>query len=127
MSIGTELYTIMNADASINAAFSTGGVYYENLPDNFDLKDKWLLYYFRKTSQMDVMTTKSAYDIYDLEVTILVQNTADVVSNTDLITTYLNGIESGGIIDIRFDDDGHSFDKEKGIYTNTMTFEIIYV
>ena len=127
MSLGSELYPIMNADASINEAFASGGIYYENLPDNFDLKDKWLLYYYRKTSQVDAMTRKSAYDLYDLEVTMIAQNTSDIVDYTELVTNYLNEIESGGIIDIRFVSDGHSFDQEKNIYTNTLTFELIYV
>jgi len=124
MSFATDLYALMLGDSSINA-FITGAINYENLPDNFDLSKKWIVYHYRKSSQTDCLTIKNAYTTYELTVIPITQNTLDLVTITDDLIDYLNGKEQGSIVDVTFTGDGHSFDQEKNIYMNTLTFDVI--
>ena len=101
MSFATDLYGLMTADSSLNSTIN-GGINYENLPDNFDLSKKWILYYFRRTDQIDCMSIKNAYAQFEISVMIIVQNTTDLENLSDYTITYLNGKNAGGIIDINF-------------------------
>jgi len=126
MSFGTDLYHIMNNDASINSEID-GGIYYENLPDNFDITKKWILYHFLKSEQIGCLTNKKVATYFDVNVVLITQSTADLVTITDLLVNYLNDEEYGSIIDVTFENDGHSFDKEKNIYVNVLEFKSLYV
>ena len=125
-SFASDLYTIMNGDASLNASFD-GGIYYENLPDNFDLDKKWLMYYFNKEEQFDTFGCKNVYTQYGVTAVIINQNTEDVNTLSDQLVDYINSKSQGGIQDIYFTSDGHAFDREKNVYMNTLQFEAIYV
>jgi len=124
MSFATDLYTIMTGDASLNAE-ATGGIFYENLEDNFDLAKKWILYHFRKEQQIDCLGIKNAYTEYEETITVIATNTVDVLDISDQLVTYLNGAAYGEVVDITFTGDGHSFDQDKNIYMNTLTFNVI--
>jgi len=125
MSFATDIYAVMTGDSSLNSTIN-GGINYENLPDNFDLSKKWILYFFRISSQVNCLSTKNAYKLYALDVLLIEQNTEDLLSLTDYVINYLNGTEEGGIIDITFLNDAHSFDQEKNIYMNQLSFEVAY-
>lgn len=125
MSFASDLYTIMVGDSSINAEIN-GGINYENLPDNFDLAKKWILYYFNRTEQIDCMTIKDAYTNYTITVILITQDTDDLTNISDMVIDYLNGNDYGNILDINFSGDAHTFDREKNIYMNQLTFNAIY-
>jgi len=126
MSFGTSLNTLMNADASLSA-YCDGGIFYENLPDNFDLAKTWLGYSFRKGLQTDCLSSKKAYTTYNITVKIIENDTALLETISDYVVNYLNHKEQDGIIDIIFTADNHSMDIEKGIYINTLEFQSFYV
>jgi len=126
MSLASEIYSVMVADTSLNG-YIDGGIFYENLPDNFDLKKKWILYYYRKAEQIDSMSCTNLFQNSELTTTVITQNTSDLTTISDRLVEYLNGKESGNIIDIRFSGDGHSFDREKNIYMNTLTFNLVNI
>ena len=125
MSFATNLYTLMIGDISINAEID-GGIYYENLPDNFDIKRKWILYFFSRGEQIDCMGYKNAYTVYEVTAIIFTQTTTQLDNLTTLLIEYLNGNTTGSIQDINFQSDGHSYDPEKKLYTNTLTFKAIF-
>ena len=126
MSFATDMYTIMIGDSSINS--EVNGIYYENFPDNSDLTKNWIVYRFNRAEQVDCLSIKDAYTVYDLMATIICPGTTDVATLnyiSDLLVDYLNGNEGGEIVDINFTGDGHSFDQEKNVYMNTLNFNVI--
>lgn len=125
MSFASDLYYIMSNDSSLNAAID-GGIYFENLPDNFDLTKKWILYYYRKTEQTDCIGIKNAFSNYEVTTVVIAPNSADVITISDLVTEKINGQNYGSIIDMNQISDGHSFDNEKNIYTNSLVFDSIH-
>jgi len=126
MSFGTDLNTLMNADTSINV-WCDGGVYYENLPDNFDLTKTWIGYSFRKISQTSCIDSKNAYTTYSITIKVIDSDTLHLETISDHIVNYLNHKEHGGIKDIWFVSDAHGMDLEKAIYINTLEFQSFYV
>jgi len=126
MSFATDLYAVMIGDASINTEID-GGIHYENLPDNFDLTKKWIVYHYNGREQIDCMKGSKLYEIKDLNVTLITQNTEDLTSISELIKDYLNFTEYGTIMDINFTGDGHTFDQEKNIYMNTLNFDVMNI
>ena len=125
MSFASDIYYVMTNDPSINALVN-GGIHYEILRDNFNLTKKWIDYNFRRLEQVDCIGTKDVYTNYEVTTTIITQNSLDCVSISDLLVTYLNGAEYGGIIDIKLEDDGHVVEQEKNIFKNTLLFTAIY-
>jgi len=126
MSFGTDLNTVMNADTSINT-WCDGGIYFENLPDNFDLLKNWLGYSFRKNSQVDCINSRNLYRTYGITVKLVANDTHDLETMSDYVASYLNGKSYGNIIEIWFVNDTHSMDLEKGIYMNTLEFQGNYI
>jgi len=126
MSYGRDLYNLMTSDTSLNVYFD-GGIYFENLPDNFDLTKSWMVYSFRKSSQNNCLNAKNAYTTYQIEAKVVSPDTDTSETISDRLIEYLNGNYEGGIVDIWFTADTHTLDLEKGVYMNSLTFESFYV
>jgi hypothetical protein len=126
MSFGTDLNTIMNADTSINT-WCDGGIFFENLPDNFDLAKTWLGYSFRKNSQTDCLNSRGLFTTYGISVKIISTDTHQLETISDYVASYLNGKKYGDIYDIWLVNDSHGMDLEKGIYMNSLEFQGNYV
>jgi len=126
MSFGSELNIIMNADPSISS-MADGGIFYENLPDNFDLTKTWIGYSFRKTLQTDCINNRNIYTTYSISVKIISNDTEELETLSDLMVDYLNSASGTGISEIWFLSDTHSMDLEKGIYMNSLEFQSNYI
>jgi len=125
MSYGSNIRTIMIGDSSLNAAVD--GIFYEHLPDNFDLTKAWVVYTFSINSQQDCLDTKNVFHTYDLAVRVICNDTNTRESLSDYITDYLNGNDSDGIQDIWFVNSSPTNDLEKAIYANTLSFSSFYL
>lgn len=125
MSFGTDLNTVIQNDASLND-WCDGGIYFENLPDNFDLTKTWLVYSFRKSEQSNCLNSKKAYLTYQITVKIVTNDTIKNENVSDYLLTLFNGNDTGDIIDTWFTADSHSIDLEKGVYMNSLDFESYY-
>ncbi len=126
MSYGTDINTLMKADASLNA-YCNGGIYFENLPDSFDLSENWIGYSFRKSDQINYMNSDNAYTTYTIVAKVIASDTATLESISDRLVTYLNNKNQGGIVDIWFNSDNHTMDLEKQVYMNSLEFDSFYV
>jgi len=126
MSFTTDIRYLMTADTSLNS-YCDGGLYYENLPENFDLTDTWIVYSFNKSSQVSCLGSTAALTEYNLTVKIISPSTITLETVSDYIVSYLNGESYGGIGDITFIGDNHSLDLVKKIYMNTLQFVILYL
>jgi len=126
MSYSADINTLFLADASL-VAYCDGGIYYENLPDNFDLTDTWIVYSFRKNDQTNCLDSKNVYTTYQITVKIVASDTLVLETISDYLVEYLNDNEQGGIKDIWFTNDDHTVDLEKQIYMNSINFDSYYV
>ena len=125
MSFGTNLTTIMQNDASLSG-YLTGGIYFENLPDSYDLSKNWLVYSFRKSSQNDCLSQKNVYQTYDITAKIVATDTVMLETISDYLVDYLNGKTEGNIQDTWFVSDNHTIDLEKSVYMNSIDFQSFY-
>lgn len=123
---GSEFYNLISKDASLNELCSK--IFYEKLPDSYNLTDKWIVYTFRKIAQEDglnaVKDFYSTYTIY-IQVQDKMTDTLEILCNS--ITNLLNGASSGNISDIWFVNDNHQVDLDNNTYVNTMEFAAYYV
>ena len=126
MSFGSNFNTIIQGDSSLTG-YCTGGIYYENLPDNYSLTKNWLVYSFQKSEQTNCLDSKNAYTTYALTCKLVCHDTGTLETISDYLTTLLNGSTEDGIQDITFRGDIHSVDLEKGIYINSLDFDSFYV
>lgn len=126
MSYGSDLNTIMTGDSSLNA-LCDGGIFFENLPDNFDLTDAWIVYSFRRIGQQDCLTQKNTFTSYAITAKIVTYDSVLTETISDYLANYLNGISQGGIMDIWVTSDNHQIDLERGVYMNSLDFESFYV
>lgn len=126
MSFSTDLNYIMKTDTSLNA-WCTGGIYFENLPENFDLTKDWIVYSFNKVSQESCLNSNLAFMNYVITLKVVGTDTVKVELINDKVVDYLNGNSYSGIQDIIFTGDNHTLDLDKNIYMNTLTFNALYV
>jgi len=125
-SFGKDLREILISDPSLNELLD-GGIFYEILPDNFDLTKKWIVYSFNVTEQQNLLNGKNAYSVYDIFIKIVSYSTTDNNDITNMLIETLNDKELNNIKDIKFINDNHSTDLEKGIFMNNLTFSSFYV
>jgi hypothetical protein len=125
MSFSRDLKYLMNADSS-TTAYATGGIHYENLPENFELSKNWIVYSFNKNSLTSCLSGSSLFTTYNIIVKVVTTDTITLENMSDRLVTYLHSSFYGGIQDIIFQNDNHSMDLDKNIYMNTLQFTSIY-
>ena len=124
MSFGTEIYTKMIGSSSINSQVK--GVYFEHLPENFDLTKNYIVYSFKKETGISTLSTADLLKNYKLYVKTITPNNNTLLSLSDTLQTYLIGVVDSSIRFVDFVSDNHSLDLEKGIYENTLEFNVLY-
>ena len=122
MSFATDILSLMTGDSSINAEVEDR-IFYENLPDNFDLNLEWILYHYRRAGQSSCLNGANAFRTFEVTVIIITQDTERLEDLTEMVISHLDGNGAGDIMDVVFTGDGHSFDQEKNIYMNTLNFD----
>jgi hypothetical protein len=115
----------MSIDNSLNA-YCTGGIYYENLPENFELGNNWIVYSFSKISQENCLGNTDTFTRYMIYLKIVTTDTLTLETINDYVVNYLNSSIYGNIQDIVFVGDNHTIDLDKNIYMNTLNFDCIY-
>lgn len=124
MAFGTDINTIITGDSSLNT--STEGIYYENLPANFDLTKDWIVYSFKRTEQQDCLESKNIFQKYNITVRIYSTNTLVRESLGNYTIDLLNGSSSGNIQDIWFTGSSPATYLEKNVYIDELSFESFY-
>jgi hypothetical protein len=125
MSYARDLKYIMTNDGSLNS-YCPSRIHFENLPDNFELIQSWIVYSFNKSLQQNCLDGK-AFTQYNIVVKIIATDTIVLETISDRAVEYLNRNYYGGIQDIVFTGDNHAMDLEKKVYTNTLQFDSWYV
>lgn len=126
MSFQSDFRTLITADSSLNTAMS-GGIFFENLEDNYDITKDWIVYSFKKNSQSDCLKVKDAYTTYGVTLRIISPSTLKINSLADYLQDYLNGKTQGGIQDIFFIGDSHSADLDRKQYSIVLEFNAFYL
>ena len=124
MSFVNDIKYVMNNDPSI-CGWIDGSIGYERLNRDFNLTQKWLLYYFKKNEQVNSMNNKKIYTNYELYTIIITPKNEDMLTKSNRLVEYLNGQTYQSVVDISFYNDDHAFDNERNVYTNTLTFNVI--
>ena len=114
MSFGTEIYSKMISSSSINSQVE--GIYFEHLPENFDLTKTYIVFSFKKETGISTLQTQDLLKNYKLYVKTITPNNDTLLSLSDTLQTYLVGVVDSTIRYIEFIGDNHSLDLEKGIY-----------
>lgn len=126
MAYQDDLYHIMTSDTSLNTLVNNR-IFFETLEENYDITKDWIVFSFRKASQVDCINSKNAFTNYIIFVRIISPSTETTKQLSDYIQDMLNGKEYNGIQDIWFINDTHSFDLDKDQYSNLLEFNSIYI
>lgn len=128
MSFVNDFKTIITGDASINAMV-TGGIKYNHLPEDFDIKKVWLSWDFSLIEQNNVLNFNAAYSKYSISITMTASDTIVLQNLSDRVTTYLNGISNRMFPDIwALSDNGQTtLNKPTNVYQNSLELNCIYV
>jgi hypothetical protein len=122
---GTDFWNLISNDASLNALSSK--IFYEKLPDAYNLTDKWIVYTFRKVAQEDGLNnTKDFFSTYSIYIQVQDKTTDTLETICNSITNLLNGASSGDIQDIWFVNDNHQIDLDNNTYVNTLEYNAYY-
>lgn len=127
MSFQTEIYAIMITDPSVNS-LANGGVKFDILPANFDLKKSWVVYNFIEKERVDVLLSKNVLTIYSLFVKVISPYTNTLLSISDELNRYLTNYTDSTFLDISFVTDNHQNNTidDMDIFENTIEYSITY-
>lgn len=121
----TDLQTCMNADTSVNALVD-GGIVFEHLPVNFDVKKYWVVYSYSATGMTDVMGAKRVLSEFNVLVQIIGPSIVKVIEIADLLDEHLINYYESGIVDVVLTSDDLDLDTEKAVYFKTQNFTFDY-
>lgn len=124
MSWATDIYYIMTNDSSLNN--STAGIYFENLPDNADITEDYIVFTYRKDSETNVFGKKNVNSDYIIDVICISTSPYRLTTLSDMVSNYLNNVNYGGIKEINFQNDNRTKDLDEGVYLNTIEFKAFY-
>ena len=65
MAYQDDLYHIMTSDTSLNTLVNNR-IFFETLEENYDITKDWIVFSFRKASQVDCINSKNAPYILDI-------------------------------------------------------------
>lgn len=127
MSFQTTLYTIMNGDSSVNSLIN-GGIYFDTLPVNFDLKKDWIVYNYSESERIDVLGQKNIITKYDLYVKVVTSDTNKLLNISDEVNRYLTNYTDTNIIAIIYSTDNHSNSiiDDTDLFENVIEYSIWY-
>lgn len=127
MSFQTGIYSVMVNDTSLNSIVN-GGIYFDVLPNNFDLKKSWIVYNFREDERIDTLSYKNIITFYTLYAKVISPNTATLLSISDELNRYLSSYTDNNFFDITFMNDNHQngIVDDTDIFENTIEYKIIY-
>ncbi len=126
MAFKQNCYTLLNniiTSESIDAK-----IFYENLPENYDLNnDDYIVYTYKKDEQVDMLGQKNLYSLYTLEITTISLN--DIIGSdlSEILREYLINISNDYFQQINFIDCQSDIDVQSGVYTYTSQYQIMYV
>lgn len=127
MSFQTQICSIMTADASVNKLV-TGGIYFDTLPINFDLKKIWVVYNYVEEDRIDVLGEKNVLTMYKLYAKVVSPDTNNLLTITDELNRYLSTYTSTNFLDFLYENDNHSSSivDDTDIFENTIEYSITY-
>jgi hypothetical protein len=126
MSFAKELNTLIKTNTSVYATVG-GNIFFENIPDNFNLANPFLVYSFTKAEPVRLLSGVKVMDVYNLTLRVVHKDTANLETTTNILVDYLDNKSSGKFQDITFENDQRYIDLEKGLYQNELNFKIQYV
>lgn len=124
MSFSTEIRNLITSTTDISS--HVDGIYYENLPDNYDKEKTWIVYSFNINNTEKCLNGSSLFKTYNLYIKVVTQDTLKLETISDIIINYLDGNGTLHIVDVIFQGDDHTMNLEEGIYMNTLQFNVIY-
>lgn len=126
MSFAKEINQLIKTDTSIYTAVG-GNIFFENIPDNFNLANPFLVYSFTKNEPIRLLSGIKILDNYTLTLKIVHKDTSKLEVATDAVIDFLDNKSHNNFSDIRFENDNRYIDLEKNLYQNELNFKIQYV
>ncbi len=125
MSFKADFNTAINADANLNSLVD-GGIFYQNLPDNFSLNDAHIVYSIELLESVDVISKKAVLENYNVELAIISPDTEERENILSVLNNYLVNYSDASILDVINQGTSDGADGEKDIYTEIVNYNIFY-
>jgi hypothetical protein len=127
MAFASDIYNALTADPSLLSM--TAGIFYQNLPQNFDLTQTYIIYNFNELKEYDVLNQRRVMEEYKLIVDTISPDTQLLMNVREEIDKYLIGYNvntSTNITNVIFSGEQYSKDLERGIYGITLDYNVFY-
>jgi hypothetical protein len=124
MSFQTDLYSLIAGNSTLNAAVS--GVYYQNLPDNYNPSLNCIVYITNLIDSIDSLTINNHIDIYELKFIVFSPSTKSIDDITAIIRSSYDNYEGGKFRDFHLNGSEIAEDFEREQYISTYTYKIHY-
>lgn len=124
MSFASDIYTLMNADSTVNGL--TTGIYFQNAPDNLALTSEYIVFNYELIDDISSFDAYNEMDIYKLDIGIFGGDTVSTNNITEAVRTYLDNYETSVFKDVRVVADERGIDGEKEQYNTILEYRIIY-
>jgi len=125
MSFATDIYSLMIADTALNTAVP-GGIYFQNLPDNPVLTQKYIIYTYSLTDSIDHLAKNNELDIFNLRITILAPDTNSLMTIVDTLRAYLDNLETSKFRDIKSQNSETETEGDREQYSYTINYKLTY-
>jgi len=125
MSFYSDIYTIMNADASINEIVD--GIYAKRtLKEVNEGIETLIVFDYSKEESISSSDDSDYLSIYKIYVYVSSLDSQKVFDISEMIQEYLENYEDNNFLSFQFIGDNQSFDKEINIYYNDIEFIAMY-
>jgi hypothetical protein len=127
MSFQTSLYNILSSDTSLNSLVN--GVYFDNLPANFDLTKDWIVYNYSEAERVQTLSFNNVLTYYTVFVKVVSKDTNKLLKISDEINKYLTEYRTNNYLNIDFVSDSHQNGvvDDMDIYENSIEYRIAYI
>jgi len=131
MSFATVINTLLQSDATLNAALLDAdsgetNIYAYHLPDNLDVSKTAIVFTYKKDEGVDVLEEKNVLEIYTLYLVIVAGDPADTESTAALVHSFVDTYSDSNLLDITYEDEVNGQNDERDRYFKSLEFVIWY-
>lgn len=131
MSFATSINTLLQSDATLNAALLDDDlgetrIYAYHLPNNLDVSKSAIVFTYKKDEGVDVLEAKNVLEKYTLYVIVVAGDPVSTETITALVHAFVDTHSDANLLDITYEDESNGQNEERDRYFKTLEFVIWY-
>lgn len=131
MSFATSINTLLQSDASLNAALLDAdsgltNIYAYHLPDNLDVEKSAIVFTYKKDEGVDTLDAKNVLEKYTLYLIVVAGDPEDTETVAALVHAFVDTYSDSNLLDITYEDEVNGQNDERDRYFKSLEFIIWY-